>query len=164
MHKNKIIRNGKITEDDWQTIAKDVTDIPVQANLILPVAVWHKEREALGNRKDIGIWFDSEDLPANDWTSYLQALPLIAVNFPVFSDGRGFSIARLLRERYHYKGELRAIGYVLRDQLCFMKRCGFNSFQLPENTDLTAALESLDDFSEYYQTSVDQPLPLFRRN
>lgn len=160
----KIIHNGELVTNNWQIIAKDTTSIQVGEKLILPLALWLQENEHIKLRQDIGVWFDSEDLPTSEIATDLQKLPLIAVNFPVFSDGRGFSIARLLRERFDYQGELRAIGYVLRDQLCFMKRCGFNSFDLPDNADLAAALASLNDFSEYYQTSVDQPQPLFRRN
>jgi uncharacterized protein (DUF934 family) len=159
-----IIKNGALVIDNWQIIGKDVTSIPAGGHLILPLALWLKESDTSNKRNDIAVWFDSEDSPTAEIASALQKLPLIAVNFPVFTDGRGFSIARLLRERFNYQGELRAIGYVLRDQLCFMKRCGFNSFDLHENTDVKAALESLNDFTEYYQTSVDQPQPLFRRS
>jgi uncharacterized protein (DUF934 family) len=162
--KQTIIKDNQLTTNDWQLVAKGQTDLPAGKNLILPLALWLQECGVVGNRNDIGVWFDSEDLPTVEIASKLQKLPLIAVNFPVFTDGRGFSIARLLRERFDYQGELRAVGYVLRDQLCFMKRCGFNSFELPENIDPTEALSSLDDFTEYYQTSVDQPQPLFRRS
>lgn len=159
-----IIKNNQLIKNSWQLIAKDQTAVPAGENLILPLALWLQESEVLGNRHDIGVWFDSEDLPTAEIAASLQKLPLIAVNFPVFTDGRGFSIARLLRERFQYQGELRAVGYVLRDQLCYMKRCGFNSFELPENTEPADALSSLNDFTEYYQSSVDQPQPLFRRS
>lgn len=159
-----IIKNDQIIKNDWQLVPKDTVNLPAGKNLILPLALWLKDKDALGNRDDIGVWFDSEDLPTADIATSLQKLPLVAVNFPVFTDGRGFSIARLLRERFEYQGELRAVGYVLRDQLCFMKRCGFNSFDLPENINPVEALASLNDFTEYYQTSVDQPQPLFRRS
>lgn len=158
-----IIKNGEIIKDNWEVIAKDTNSVPARENLILPLALWLQDRSILDARKDISVWFDSEDLPTADIASALQKLPLIAINFPVFTDGRGFSIARLLRERFNYQGELRAVGNVLCDQLCFMKRCGFNSFILTESRDLTVALASLNDFTEYYQTSVDQPEPLFRR-
>jgi uncharacterized protein (DUF934 family) len=158
-----IINNGKLVDNHWHTVGKDATSIPAGTQLILPVALWLQEIETVKARNDIAVWFDSEDLPTQAMADNLQKLPLVAVNFPVFTDGRGFSIARLLRERCGYAGELRAIGYLLRDQLCFMKRCGFNSFDLPDNIDPAAALASLDDFTEYYQTSVDQPQPLFRR-
>ena len=87
----------------------------------------------------------------------------IAVNFPKFGDGRGYSIARLLRERYGYRGELRAIGQVARDHLYFMAQCGFDAFQLREGEDPQEALAAFNDFSEAYQASVARPQPLFRR-
>lgn len=93
----------------------------------------------------------------------LQHFQVIALNFPVFSDGRNYSNARLLRDRYGYQGELRSIGDVLRDQLFFMHRCGFDAYALREDHDPHAALASLQDFSEVYQAATDQPLPLFRR-
>ena len=88
---------------------------------------------------------------------------VIAVNFPKFSDGRGYSIGRLLRERYGYKGELRAVGEVARDHLHAMEQCGFNAFQLREGEDPQEALAAFGDFSEQYQATAAQPVPLFRR-
>jgi uncharacterized protein (DUF934 family) len=93
----------------------------------------------------------------------LPGLKLIAIHFPKYGDGRGYSIARLLRERYGYKGELRAIGVVARDHLQLMAQCGFDSFQLREGEDAEEALKGLDDFSEAYQANAAQPVPLFRR-
>jgi uncharacterized protein (DUF934 family) len=85
------------------------------------------------------------------------------VNFPAFGDGRGYSTARLLRERYNYKGELRAFGEITRDHLFYLASCGFDSFVLREGEKPEEALASFDDFSDAYQSSVERPLPLFRR-
>jgi uncharacterized protein (DUF934 family) len=87
----------------------------------------------------------------------------VEVNFPKFGDGRGFSIARLLRERYGYKGELRAVGQVARDHLYYMEQCGFDAFLLRDGEDVEEALAGFADFSEAYQSTVAQPVPLFRR-
>ena len=87
----------------------------------------------------------------------------IEVNFPKFGDGRGFSIARLLRERHGYKGELRAVGEVARDHLYYMEQCGFDAFLLRDGEDVEEALAAFDDFSEAYQATAAQPVPLFRR-
>jgi uncharacterized protein (DUF934 family) len=87
----------------------------------------------------------------------------VEVNFPKFGDGRGFSIARLLRERYGYQGELRAVGHITRDHLFFMESVGFDAFELREGEDPHEALAAFDDFSESYQASVLRPQPLFRR-
>jgi len=108
------------------------------------------------------VWLEANEGPeaiADD----LQRFTLIAVNFPKFGDGRGYSIARLLRERYGYKGELRAIGDVLHDFLYFMKQCGFDSFALRDDQDVNEALAAFDTFSDGYQTSALRPVPLFRR-
>jgi uncharacterized protein (DUF934 family) len=88
---------------------------------------------------------------------------LIALCFPVFSDGRAYSSARELRQNMGYAGEIRAIGDVLRDQLFYMHRCGFNAFALRDDQDLELALSAFADFREGYQASVDRPDPLFRR-
>lgn len=93
---------------------------------------------------------------------HIDEIPLVLVNFPNFMDGRGFSYGRELRER-GYQGELRAVGHFIRDQLTYLSRCGFDAFQFEDERELEEALESLADFSEYYQASVDQPEPLFRR-
>ena len=92
-----------------------------------------------------------------------EPIRAIAVNFPRFGDGRGYSIARLLRERYAYKGELRAIVEVSRDLLHAMAQCGFDVFQLREGENPQEALSAFGDFSEQYQATSAQPVPLFRR-
>jgi uncharacterized protein (DUF934 family) len=93
----------------------------------------------------------------------LARMARVEVHFPKFGDGRGFSIGRLLRERYGYKGELRAVGHITRDHLFFLESCGFDAFELREGEDPHAALAAFEDFSESYQASVTRPQPLFRR-
>lgn len=87
----------------------------------------------------------------------------VEVNFPKFGDGRGFSIGRLLRERYGYTGELRAVGHITRDHLPFLERCGFDAFELRDGEDPHEALASFEVFSESYQGTAAEPRPLFRR-
>ena len=102
--------------------------------------------------------------PADDPAAVaLEGVARIEVNFPKFGDGRGYSIARLLRERYGYRGELRAVGHITRDLLFFMESCGFDAFELREGENPHEALAAFDDFSESYQASVAWPVPLFRR-
>ena len=104
--------------------------------------------------------------PHDDPASVADRLDRVArveVNFPKFSDGRGFSIARLLRERYGYKGELRAVGEVVRDHLYNMESAGFDAFLLRDGEDAAEALGGFADFSEAYQASATRPVPLFRR-
>ncbi|HWM44719.1 MAG TPA: DUF934 domain-containing protein [Burkholderiales bacterium] len=93
----------------------------------------------------------------------LEGVSRIEVNFPKFGDGRGYSIARLLRTRYGYRGEMRAVGHITRDLLFFMESCGFDAYELREGEDPHEALAAFEDFSESYQASVARPLPLFRR-
>lgn len=131
--------------------------------LAVPLAWWQAKRDFLAARPDpVGVWLEPHDDPASI-AGDLASFELIAVRFPKFTDGRGYSIAVLLRTRYGYKGELRAIGDVGRDQLFYLKRCGFDSFALPPHRDPEAALAGLEDFRDRYQASVDEPLPLFRR-
>ena len=104
--------------------------------------------------------------PADDPANIAHAvghLQVIAIDFPQFTDGRGYSTARLLRERYGYKGEIRAVGEVLRDNLFYLSRCGFDAFVLSDQADLEGDLEGFNDFSDAYQNSAEQPQPLFRR-
>ncbi len=164
----EIIKNGQIVTDDWQVLKLAEGETPETVALdggkrIVPLAVWQARRAEIVSRgQSVGVWLDSSEGPeaiADDLASFA----LVAVNFPKFADGRGYSTARLLRERYGYRGELRAIGDVLHDQLFLMKRCGFDAFAVRADKDIRAALAGLGDFSEAYQAAVDQPQPLFRR-
>jgi uncharacterized protein (DUF934 family) len=102
--------------------------------------------------------------PADDPASVsLEGVSRVEVNFPKFGDGRGYSIATLLRTRYGYRGELRAVGHITRDLLFFMESCGFDAYELREGEDAHAALAAFEEFSDPYQASVARPVPLFRR-
>lgn len=161
----QIIKGNQVVEDAWQLLPKDTNtdDLTNTGNIIVPLALWLEHAHALKARDGgLGVWLDADE-EAEGIADDLQHFQVIALNFPVFSDGRNYSNARLLRDRYQYTGELRAIGDVLRDQLFFMHRCGFDAYALREDHDPHAALASLNDFSEVYQASTDQPLPLFRR-
>jgi uncharacterized protein (DUF934 family) len=125
--------------------------------------MWRDARERLiGRDGGVGVWLAGDDDPAHV-SDDLGHLSVIAVHFASFTDGRGYSIGRLLRERYGWRGELRAIGDVQRDQIYYLSRCGFDAFDLRSGEDIDVALKAFGDFSEAYQTSVDRPLPLFRR-
>lgn len=163
----KLIKDGVITEDTWLFMAKPediLLEVTVPAGqVIIPLSLWLAQKSVLQSRSDVGVWLDSDET-AEQLGEDAATLPLIGVNFPIFMDGRAFSTARLLRERYGFTGELRAVGHFIRDQLCYLRRCGVNAFSFnnPE-AHLEDAVKSLNDFNEYYQTSVDQPIPLFRR-
>ncbi|OZG73629.1 oxidoreductase [Hahella sp. CCB-MM4] len=160
-----LILDGQIFEDQWVYLEKaeaaDQQQVP-EGKVVVPLATWLAQKDSLSSRADIGVWLDSDEEP-EALADHISELALIAVNFPKFADGRGYSIARLIRERHSYQGELRAMGDVLLDQLFYMKRCGFNSFALRPDRSAEKALAGLTTFTEVYQAGTDQPLPLFRR-
>ncbi len=161
----RLIKNGAIVENDWQVLDKEldsVSKLP-PGNIIAPLELWLQNKAELERHDaDVGVWLDS-DQPPRLLEGDIDSLVLIAINFPVFSDGRGYSYARELREHYHYEGEIRAIGDVLRDQLFYMQRCGFDAFLLRSDKDAELAMASFEDFSESYQAAVQQTQPLFQR-
>src|SRR5205085_10473246 len=131
---------------------RKIAELP-ENERIVPLAHWKGEP---------GVVLSTADDPASI-AADLDKLSTIVIEFPQFTDGRGYSMARLLRERYGFKGEIRAAGEVLRDNLFYLSRCGFDSFLLSDQTRLAEALSGLEDFSEAYQASVERPEPLFRR-
>ena len=161
----RLIKNGEVINDSWHLLDKDATldGLPNSDSIIVPLALWLEHSHALKARDGgLGVWLDSDE-EVESIADDLSQFQVVALNFPVFSDGRNYSNARLLRDRYQYQGEVRAIGDVLRDQLFFMQRCGFDAFALRADRNAEEALESLKDFSNTYQAATDQPLPLFRR-
>ncbi|NQX88884.1 MAG: DUF934 domain-containing protein [Halioglobus sp.] len=151
----KIIRRGVITADNRHGIDADAeTTLPGQ---VCTLAQWLKLADKCGSAVQL-----EPGQPPAPLLEHLEDIELVVIHFPVLTDGRGFSYGRELRER-GYLGELRASGHFIRDQLTYLVRCGFDAFQMADNTDLEAALLSLNDFSEHYQAAVDEPLPLFRR-
>ena len=160
-----ITSDGSIRPDDWVVVPRpadgESLDVPEQPALI-PADLWLAGKEHFEDRDDIGVWLDSHDEP-EILAGVVNELPVIAVNFPKFSDGRGYSIARLLRERLSYRNELRAVGDVLLDQLQFMKRCGFDTYVLRADKDINKAARCLNFFTQGYQAATDTDEPLFRR-
>ncbi|OGA12974.1 MAG: oxidoreductase [Betaproteobacteria bacterium RIFCSPLOWO2_12_FULL_63_13] len=162
-----LIKKRRFVADSWQLLecAADgaLPEVTDTGAVIVPLALWRARRDALLARGHaIGVWLDSGE-SAEDIAADLNHFAVVAVSFPTLSDGRGYSTARLLRERHGFTGELRAIGEVRRDQLLFLERCGFDAFALRDDQDAEHALEAFEEFSEAYQVSVTQPVPLFRR-
>lgn len=163
----EIIKDKAVINDDWIVLrpaegeAPDSVAIP-EGKVIVPLKVWQAQTTALKTRTEIGVWIASDERP-EELKGEVDQFAVIAVDFPKFSDGRGYSIAYNLRARLGYQGELRAIGDVLRDQMFYMQRVGFNAFATRPDRDIHEALKSLTDFSEAYQISWDQKSPLFRR-
>ncbi|WP_118183201.1 DUF934 domain-containing protein [Paraburkholderia phosphatilytica] len=167
----QIIKNRAIVEDQWTVVraAEDGTLPAVDAlpagKIVVPFALWQASRDAIAasrGKDELGVWLAPDSEPA-DIAGDFDRVALIAVDFPVFRDGRGYSIGRLLRERYGYKGELRAIGDVLHDQLRFYERCGFDAYALRADKDIHDALRAFTEFTVQYQGAFDEPAPLFRR-
>jgi len=163
----EIIKDKAIIQDDWSLLQLPEGEQPANFSVpagkqIVPLEVWLAQRDSLRQRADIGVWIASHEQP-DALRDDVGVLPVIAVDFPKFTDGRGYSIAYNLRHRLGYAGELRAIGDVLRDQMFYMLRVGFNAFATRPDRSIEDALKSLDDFTEAYQAAWDQKSPLFRR-
>ncbi len=152
----KLIKDGAVTNDDrW--LAVETESDQVADGHIATLAQW----QALADKSGSAVQLEPGD-SVEPLLPHLSDISLVAVNFPVFTDGRGFSYGRELRER-GYTGELRAVGGFIRDQLHYLKRCGFSAFQMDDEGAMQDAIASLADFDEHYQAAIDQPLPLFRR-
>ncbi|MFQ6576479.1 DUF934 domain-containing protein [Pseudomonas sp. UM16] len=161
----RIIKHNQIVDETWHLLPKDVTldELTNCDDYIVPLQLWRDHGHALKARDGgLGVWLDADE-EAEEIGDDVSCFQVIALNFPAFTDGRNYSNARLLRDRYKFTGELRAVGDVLRDQLFYMKRCGFDAFALRADKDPVEALESLKDFSVTYQAATDEPQPLFRR-
>ena len=160
-----LIKERRIGTSNWQLLDVEDGRLPElpAGDLIVPLVIWRQQRDHLIARAGgLGVRLEPADDPASI-AHDLDRFAVVAVNFPKAGDGRGYSIARLLRERYCYRGELRAVGEVLRDHLQLMARCGFDAFALRDDQDPQEAIAAFDDFSEAYQGTVERPLPLFRR-
>ena len=161
----EIILRDAVVTDVWQ-ILRPSADAPATVptgRVIVPLALWLDRQAALTARGDVAVWLAGTDDPAKLAPS-LPSLTLVAIDFPKFTDGRGYSIAYLLRSRFGYRGELRAIGDVLPDQLFYMKRVGFDAFAVRADKDSRQALRGLRPFTDAYQGSWDNAVPAFRRH
>ena len=160
---SQLIKQRLIADDRWTLVRQAATlaDVPDGVPVIVPLKLWIDRRAALIARGEVGVWVAPDEDPAA-LAADVARLPLIAIDFPQFTDGRGYSHARLLRGRYGFTGELRAIGDVQRDQLHYLSQCGFDAFDIRPGKDAEAALAGLDDFADGYQLT-EQRLPWFRR-
>lgn len=163
----RLIRAGRVQADDFTTVepaeGADFATIALPAGaLIVPFALWTARRdELLARGTPVGVRLEPTDDPA-DLADDLPRLAVVAIRFPKFADGRGYSTAYLLRRRLGFQGEVRAVGDVKRDQLFYLSRSGFDAFLMAEGQDAKAALASLSDFSGAYQAAADGRPPRFR--
>jgi uncharacterized protein (DUF934 family) len=158
------IKDRKPDEDTWTpfTGLEDVDSLP-SGNIYVPLEEWKTTREKLLTRNSkLGVILDNTD-SVHELAEDLDRLELVVLQFPKMGDGRAFTQARLLRDRLGFKGEIRAIGDVLHDQVFYMQRCGFNSFELRDDQDVPSVLKAFDEMSVTYQPAADEDAPLWRR-
>jgi uncharacterized protein (DUF934 family) len=149
-----LVKNGKISGDAFIRVADDA-EIPTDGAVLISAARFLDDPETLSRRlgRTGVIWPNNRDV--DDLVPYLDRLAVVALVFPTFRDGRAYSQARLLRERYHYRGELRATGQILRDQFVFMLRAGFDAFEVKKDSDAEAYVNTVKRYSVFYQPTGD---------
>jgi uncharacterized protein (DUF934 family) len=144
----QLIKNREIIEDSYRYIA-DEQDLG-EGNITVSLARWLENKAQLIPRGNVGVRLEFDDVLEN-LQADLNSIPLIELNFTFFGDGRLFSKAKLLRERFGYQGEIRAVGAFMVDQIFYLAKVGVNAFQLEKTEQLPVALASFDDFSVSYQ-------------
>jgi uncharacterized protein (DUF934 family) len=157
-----LVKQGKISPDAFVHIADDA-ELPGDGAVLVSAARFLADPEALLRRPgNLGvIWSNNRDV--DDLVPYLDRLAAVALVFPSFRDGRAYSQARLLRERFGYRGELRATGQVLRDQFVFMLRAGFDAFEVKKDSDAAAFANTVKSYSVFYQPTGDGRLTALHR-
>jgi uncharacterized protein (DUF934 family) len=150
----QLIKGGRIVADDFARVADDAP-VPERVPIIVPAARFLADAEAfLAREAPAGVIWPNDRRVA-ELAPYLDRLALVGLVFPIFRDGRAFSQARLIRERYGFRGELRATGQVLRDQFLFMLRAGFDAFEVTKDADAAAFAQAARRYSVFYQPTGD---------
>jgi uncharacterized protein (DUF934 family) len=157
-----LVKGGKITNDTFAPLADDAA-LPDGGDVMVSAARFLADPESILRRagKTGVIWPNNRDV--DDLVRYLDRLAVVALVFPTFRDGRAYSQARLLRERFRYHGELRATGQVLRDQFVFMMRAGFDAFDVRKQADAEAFAQTVKRYSVFYQPTGDGRLTALHR-
>ena len=149
-----LLQHGALQPNNWRFVGDDAA-IPADEPVTVSLKRWQAEGESLrGRNAPIGVRLKNDE-PAQVLGEDVRRLSLIEVEFPKFTDGRAFSQARILRDKLGYKGELRGIGTILRDQYFYMIRCGIDSVELPEDKPIDGYLAALKEFSAWYQPASD---------
>ena len=159
VHVDHLIFNGELAAENAWCVSYDEDTLPEQRPAFVSLALWQANQEDA----ELAPLLTSDTELNAELGQQLSSASAIAVDFPAFTDGRGYTIARLLRERYDYSGEVRAVGDVLIDQLEYMRRCGFNAMALRDDQHPEDALRALSFFSVRYQTDVEERQALFER-
>ncbi len=159
----KLIKHDAVIEDAWTRLPADarIDAVPLRGPVLVPLALWNAQREHLLQRGGVGVWLAPSDDPAA-LADDVAALDVIAVDFPKFGDGRGYSIGRLLRERYGYAGELRALGDIVRDHYFFLRECGFDALAVRPDRDPAQELAGFGHYERTYAASARTAQPWFR--
>ena len=159
-----LIKSGAIVTDSYQVAepVDGVLTLPAGDVLVSLETLQAHREQVLGHAGRKGVQIKPDQF-AEAIADVVHQLDLVAVEFPAFADGRGYSTAYLLRTRYGYKGELRAVGDVFKDTLFYQSRVGFDAFAIRDDKDAEVALKGLQNFHEVYHASADQPSPLFLR-
>jgi uncharacterized protein (DUF934 family) len=157
-----LVKGGKITDDPFVHLTDDAA-VPESGDVLVSSARFLQDAEALLRRPGkVGvIWPNGRDV--DDLVPYLDRVAAVALVFPTFRDGRAYSQARLLRERFSWRGELRATGQVLRDQFVFMLRAGFDAFEVKKQSDAEAFAQTVKRYSVFYQPTGDGRLTALHR-
>ena len=146
-----LVKDGRVVDDAWRLLDSG----PARPGAIAPLDAWRDSPEGAG------IWVDG-GIEVEEVATEILSAPVVAVRFAAFADGRGLSLAALLRNRYGYTGELRAFGEVIADLTEYMHRCGFNAFVLPDRRQAEVAIACMARLSGHYQASVRDSLPAYR--
>ncbi|MBI3771310.1 MAG: DUF934 domain-containing protein [Gammaproteobacteria bacterium] len=160
----QIIKQRRIVDDHWTLVAPEteISSLP-SGDIIVPLRLWQTHRSTLEQRSGkLGVCLTGDD-DLEAIAAEVTRFPVIALSFPVFRDGRVYSFARQLRQQYGYRGEIRAVGEVLRDQLLYMERVGFDAFEVHPRQNIESALAAFDELTVKYQASSDEPRPLYQR-
>lgn len=145
-----LLKDGRVVHDDWIDIDHAQSEQTAEA-VIVSLPRWKEDRTKLiSSNFRLGVRLTSNE-PAEDIAEDLSRIDLVAIEFSKFTDGRSYSTARILRERYAYNGEIRAVGNVLRDQLAFMARCGFDAVELKSETAEQDWRDALGEITGQYQ-------------
>lgn len=159
VHIDHLIVNGELAQENAWCVSYEAQALPEQRPAFVPFELWQANQE---DTELAPLLLSDTELSA-ELGQQLSSVSMVAIDFPAFTDGRGYSLARMLRERYRYTGEVRAVGDVLVDQLNYMRRCGFSAMALRDDQHPEDALRAINAFSVSYQTDVDERQALFER-
>lgn len=154
-----LLKNGRIALDQWVAVGDDEA-LPEDSHIVVSLARWQTQRENVlaADYHQLGIRLKGEDL-AGEIAEDLAYFDLVAIEFSTVADGRGYSTARLLRDRHGFSGELRAVGHIIRDMFPFLHRCGFDAVEARNDRDANAWGESVGAINVAYQPATDKRLP-----